>query len=107
MKMDVVVPAARVILEPNPGRRTRNELQEKLGVEAFDSYGMSELYGPGVAFECSEHNGLHIWHDSYLVEIIDPKTGENLGPGERGELVVTPLTKEAMPLLRYMTGHSP
>lgn len=84
--------------------KTRHELEEKLGVEAFDSYGMSELYGPGVAFECPEHNGLHIWHDSYLVEIIDPLTGENLGPGERGELVVTPLVKEAMPLLRYRTG---
>lgn len=84
--------------------KTREELQQKLGVVAFDSYGMSELYGPGVAFECPEHNGLHIWHDSYLVEIIDPKTGENLEPGQRGELVVTPLVKEAMPLLRYRTG---
>jgi len=84
--------------------KTRVELEEKLGVEAFDSYGMSELYGPGVAFECSEHNGLHIWHDSYLVEIIDPVTEEPLGPGERGELVITPLIKEAMPLLRYRTG---
>jgi phenylacetate-CoA ligase len=65
---------------------------------------MSELYGPGVAFECPEHSGLHIWHDSFLVEIIDPKTGEQLGPGERGELVVTPLVKEAMPLVRYRTG---
>lgn len=82
----------------------RHDLEAKLGVEAFDSYGMSELYGPGVAFECQEHNGLHIWHDSYLVEIIDPKTGEQLGPGERGELVVTPLVKEAMPLVRYRTG---
>ncbi|HWQ66483.1 MAG TPA: phenylacetate--CoA ligase [Methanospirillum sp.] len=82
----------------------RGDLEEKLGVEAFDSYGMSELYGPGVAFECEEHSGLHIWHDCYLVEIIDPKTGEQLGPGERGELVVTPLVKEAMPLVRYRTG---
>jgi len=82
----------------------RKDLEKKLGVEAFDSYGMSELYGPGVAFECPEHNGLHIWHDCYLVEIIDPKTGEQLGPGERGELVVTPLVKEAMPLVRYRTG---
>jgi phenylacetate-CoA ligase len=57
-----------------------------------------------VAFECPERNGLHIWHDSFLVEIIDPKTGEQLSDGERGELVVTPLVKEAMPLLRYRTG---
>jgi phenylacetate-CoA ligase len=65
---------------------------------------MSELFGPGVAFECRERDGLHIWHDSYLVEIIDPKTGEQVADGERGELVVTPLVKEAMPLLRYRTG---
>ena len=83
---------------------TRNDLQDRLGVTAYDSYGLSELFGPGVAFECPEQNGLHIWHDSYLVEIIDPVTGEQLGPGERGELVVTPLVKEAMPLLRYRTG---
>ncbi|MBT8506990.1 phenylacetate--CoA ligase [Methanomicrobiaceae archaeon CYW5] len=79
-------------------------LEEKLGVTAYDSYGMSEMYGPGAAFECPERNGLHIWHDMYYVEIIDPETGEVLGPGERGELVVTPLVKEAMPLLRYRTG---
>jgi phenylacetate-CoA ligase len=82
----------------------REELEHRLGVTAFDSYGLSELFGPGVAFECPERDGLHIWHDSYLVEIIDPASGEVLGPGERGELVVTPLVKEAMPLLRYRTG---
>ena len=82
----------------------RQELENRLGVEAFDSYGLSELFGPGVAFECPEHDGLHIWHDSYLVEIIDPKSGEALGEGERGEMVVTPLVKEAMPLVRYRTG---
>ncbi|OPX67758.1 MAG: long-chain-fatty-acid--CoA ligase [Methanoregulaceae archaeon PtaU1.Bin059] len=82
----------------------RAELEKKLGVTAFDSYGLSELFGPGVAFECPERDGLHIWHDCYLVEIIDPLTGETLGDGERGELVVTPLVKEAMPLLRYRTG---
>ena len=82
----------------------RRELENRLGLEAFDSYGLSELFGPGVAFECPEHDGLHIWHDSYLVEIIDPKTGESLGEGERGEMVVTPLVKEAMPLIRYRTG---
>jgi phenylacetate-CoA ligase len=82
----------------------RGELEHRLGVTAYDSYGLSELYGPGVAFECQEREGLHIWHDSYLVEIIDPETGEALGEGEQGELVVTPLVKEAMPLLRYRTG---
>ena len=82
----------------------RTELQRRLKVSAYDSYGLSEMYGPGVAFECPEKDGLHIWHDCYLTEIIDPKTGERLEEGERGELVITPLVKEAMPLLRYRTG---
>jgi phenylacetate-CoA ligase len=82
----------------------RRSIEEKLGIVAYDSYGMSEMYGPGAAFECQERSGLHIWHDMYYVEIIDPETGETLGPGERGEMVVTPLVKEAMPLLRFRTG---
>jgi phenylacetate-CoA ligase len=82
----------------------RNELQRRLELSAFDSYGLSEMYGPGVAFECPEKDGLHIWHDCYLTEIIDPATGEQLDDGERGELVITPLVKEAMPLIRYRTG---
>ena len=104
MKMDLSSLRIGIFGAEPWSEKTRNELQKKLGVEAFDSYGMSELYGPGVAFECPEHKGLHIWHDSYLVEIIDPVSGKTLGPGERGELVVTPLVKEAMPLLRYRTG---
>ena len=83
---------------------TRAELERRLGVKAYDSYGLSEMYGPGVAFECPERNGLHLWHDCYLAEIIDPVTGERLAPGERGELVITPLVKEALPLIRYRTG---
>ena len=82
----------------------RRDLENRLDIKAYDSYGMSELFGPGVAFECPEQDGLHIWHDCYIVEIIDPKTGETLGPGEKGEMVITPLVKEAMPLLRYRTG---
>ncbi|HWS22302.1 MAG TPA: phenylacetate--CoA ligase [Methanoregula sp.] len=82
----------------------RQTLEKRLGVTAYDSYGLSELFGPGVAFECTERDGLHIWHDCFFVEIIDPKTGEQVSDGERGELVVTPLVKEAMPLLRYRTG---
>ncbi len=82
----------------------RQELESRLSIRAYDSYGMSEMFGPGVAFECTEQNGLHIWEDCFLSEIIDPKTGENLGPGEKGELVITSLSKEAMPLLRYRTG---
>jgi len=82
----------------------RQELESRLSINAYDSYGMSEMFGPGVAFECTEQNGLHIWEDCFLSEIIDPKTGEILGPGEKGELVITSLSKEAMPLLRYRTG---
>ncbi|CVK32660.1 MAG: phenylacetate--CoA ligase [Methanoculleus bourgensis] len=82
----------------------RAELERRLGLKAYDSYGLSEMYGPGVAFECPERNGLHLWHDCYLAEIIDPETCERLAPGERGELVITPLVKEALPLVRYRTG---
>jgi phenylacetate-CoA ligase len=82
----------------------RRTLEKRLSLTAYDSYGLSELFGPGVAFECPERDGLHIWHDCFYVEIIDPKTGEQVSDGERGELVVTPLVKEAMPLLRYRTG---
>ncbi|MDD1675319.1 MAG: phenylacetate--CoA ligase, partial [Methanomicrobiales archaeon] len=82
----------------------RSELQRRLQVTAFDSYGLSEMYGPGVAFECPERDGLHIWHDCYLTEIIDPATGERVDDGESGEMVITPLVKEAMPLIRYRTG---
>lgn len=81
----------------------RRDLEGTLGIKAYDSYGLSEMYGPGVAFECQEQNGLHIWEDHFLVEILD-KDEEPCAPGEAGELVLTSLTKEAMPLLRYHTG---
>ncbi len=81
----------------------RDDLEEALRIKAFDSYGLSEMFGPGVAFECQEQNGLHIWEDNFLVEILDPE-GEQCAPGEHGELVLTTLTKEAMPLIRYHTG---
>ena len=83
---------------------TRKRLEDAFNIKAYDSYGLSEMNGPGVAFECEEQNGLHIWADHYLIEIVDPDTGETLSEGEKGELVLTPLTKEAMPLLRYRTG---
>jgi len=82
---------------------TRKRLEEAFGIKAYDSYGLSEMNGPGVAFECEEQNGLHIWIDHYFVEIVDEE-GEPVGEGEKGELVLTPLTKEALPLLRYRTG---
>jgi len=83
--------------------RARTELEEMLNIKAYDSYGLSEMFGPGVAFECQEQNGLHIWEDHFLVEVVDPD-GLPCAPGERGELVLTSLTKEAMPLIRYHTG---
>jgi phenylacetate-CoA ligase len=105
-EMDITLDSLKTgIFGAEPWSETmRHTLEARLGVTAYDSYGLSELFGPGVAFECPERNGLHIWHDCYLVEIIDPKTGERVSDGERGELVVTPLVKEAMPLLRYRTG---
>ncbi len=82
---------------------TRKRIEDKTGITAYDVYGTSELSGP-LFTECVERNGLHIWADHFLIEVIDPKTGENVGEGERGELVVTTLSKEAMPLLRWRTG---
>lgn len=81
----------------------RLRIQDALGLRANDVYGMSELYGPGVAVECVHQNGLHIWSDEFLVEVIDTETGEVLPEGSHGELVFTMLTREAMPLLRYRT----
>ncbi len=81
----------------------RASIQESMGLRAQDVYGMSELYGPGVAVECPEQKGLHIWADEFYVETIDPVSGEVLPEGEKGELVFTMLSREAMPLLRYRT----
>lgn len=81
----------------------RPTIEEKLGLEAYDIYGLTEMIGPGVSIECEHHDGLHIFEDHFLAEIIDPATGERLPPGETGELVFTTLTKEAMPLIRYRT----
>jgi phenylacetate-CoA ligase len=82
----------------------RREMEERLDIEAIDIYGLSEVMGPGVAQECVEtKDGLHIWEDHFYPEIIDPFTGEVLPEGEKGELVFTSLTKEAMPVVRYRT----
>jgi phenylacetate-CoA ligase len=83
--------------------KIRERIEADLGIEAFDVYGLTELCGPGVSIECSEHNGLHIWEDHFLVETIDPETGEVLSPGEEGELVFTTLTKTGIPMLRFRT----
>ena len=81
----------------------RRRIEQDLGVNAYNSYGISEMMGPGVAFECQEQNGLHIWEDYFIVEIIDPVTLEPVPDGELGELVLTTINREAMPLLRYRT----
>lgn len=81
----------------------RKRIENMLGVKAYNSFGMSEMCGPGVGFECKEQNGLHFWEDYYIVEIVDPVTLEPVPDGEIGELVLTTLNREAMPLLRYRT----
>ena len=80
------------------------EIRARLGLDPIDTYGLSEIIGPGVSGECTYHCGMHINEDHFLVEIIDPDTEESLPYGERGELVVTTLTKEALPVIRYRTG---
>ena len=81
----------------------RRNIEESLGIKAYDIYGLTEISGPGVSFECEEQAGMHIQEDHFLAEIIDPKTGEVLPEGETGELVFTCLTKKAFPLIRYRT----
>ncbi len=82
----------------------RIDIQNKLGLKALDIYGLSEIMGPGVGIECiAAQSGLHIWEDHFLIEIIDPESGDQLPYGEEGELVITTLTKEAQPLIRYRT----
>ncbi len=81
----------------------RKRIEEMLGVKAYNSFGMSEMCGPGVGFECKEQNGMHFWEDYYIVEIVNPETLEPVPDGEMGELVLTTLNREAMPLLRYRT----
>ncbi len=82
---------------------TRKQLEKSLDIKAYDSYGLSELMGPGIAFECEQQDGLHIWGDHFFVEVLD-QNGEQVSEGEKGELVITSLTKEALPVIRYRTG---
>ncbi|MBK1784896.1 phenylacetate--CoA ligase family protein [Prauserella cavernicola] len=85
------------------GDATRRRIESGLGIETFDVYGMTELWGPGTGVECSLHEGMHVWSDHYHVEIVDPETLEPVPDGTPGEVVVTTLTKEATPLVRYRT----
>ncbi len=82
---------------------TRDKIQDQWDMEAYNSYGLSELNGPGVAFDCAHRCGMHLWEDCYYMEVINPETGERLPEGEEGELVLTHLNREAMPMLRYRT----
>jgi len=83
----------------------REEIEQRLDVTGIDLYGLSEIVGPGVSIECHEaQNGLHIWEDRFFPEVVDPQSGEPVGEGEEGELVLTTLSKEALPVLRYRTG---
>ena len=81
----------------------RREIEKAYAIKAFNSYGLSEMCGPGVAFECPEQDGMHVWEDHFYAEVVDPATGQPLPDGEEGELVLTSLKREAMPLLRYRT----
>ncbi len=99
-KKDTKLRTALIGAEPH-SEATRQRIEEMYGISAFNSYGLSEMNGPGVAFECPEKKGMHFWEDDFLVEVIDPKTGEILPDGQEGELVFTTLNREAMPLIRY------
>ncbi len=99
-KKDTKLRIALIGAEPH-SEATRQRIEEMYGIEAFNSYGLSEMNGPGVAFECPEKTGMHFWEDDFLVEVIDPQTEKVLPDGEEGELVFTTLNREAMPLIRY------
>jgi len=85
-------------------KEMRKKIEDSMNICAFNNYGLAEMGGPGVAIECPARSGLHVWEDHFIMEVVDPKTGDPLDVEEQGELVLTPLNREAMPLLRYRTG---
>jgi len=93
----------RMTLKTMQTEEMRQDIQNKLGIKAYDIYGLTEISGPGVSFECSEQTGMHVNEDHFIAEIIDPVTGEVLPEGEKGELVFTSISKDAFPLIRYRT----
>ncbi len=101
-RRDLKLKVLAIGAEPH-SEEQRKRIENMLGVKAYNSFGMSEMCGPGVGFECQEQNGLHFWEDYYIVEIVDPETLEPVPDGQIGELVLTTLNREAMPLLRYRT----
>jgi phenylacetate-CoA ligase len=88
--------------EPH-SEQIRRRIEKLLGIDAYNSYGLSEMNGPGVAFECEEKDGMHVWEDAYILEVIDPVDGTPLADGAEGEIVFTTLQREATPLIRYRT----
>jgi phenylacetate-CoA ligase len=101
-RRDTKVKIAFLGAEPH-SEKMRLKIEEFYGFKGFNSYGLSEMNGPGVAFECPEQSGMHLWEDNYIAEIIDPATQEAVAEGEEGELVLTTLLREGMPILRYRT----
>ncbi len=101
-RKDLKIKRAYLGAEPY-SEETRKKIENMLGIDVYNCYGLSEMGGPGVGFECVYKNGLHIWEDAFLAEIINPQTGEPVKEGEIGELVLTSLNREAMPLIRYRT----
>jgi phenylacetate-CoA ligase len=99
---DLALSRALIGAEPH-SENTRRKIEDLLQIQAFNSYGLSELNGPGVAFECIHRKDMHLWEDAYIVEIIDPATGQNVEDGQEGEVVLTNLIRRAMPVLRYRT----
>jgi phenylacetate-CoA ligase len=99
---DLALRKAFIGAEPH-SENTRRKLQDLLHIDAYNSYGLSELNGPGVAFECVCKKDMHVWEDAYIVEIVDPKTGEVLPDGQEGEVVLTNVVRRATPILRYRT----
>jgi phenylacetate-CoA ligase len=99
---ELAIKKAFVGAEPH-SENTRLKIEELLNIDAYNSYGLSELNGPGVAFECVYKKDMHIWEDAYIVEIVNPETGEVLEDGREGEVVLTNLIRHAMPILRYKT----
>jgi phenylacetate-CoA ligase len=102
-KKDLALRRAILGAEPHT-EQTRAKLEDLYGIDGFNSYGLSEMNGPGVAFECPKKKGMHLWEDSYLLEIVDPRTKEPTEDGEEGEIVLTTLRRQAMPIIRYRTG---
>jgi phenylacetate-CoA ligase len=99
---DLALRKAFIGAEPH-SENARKKIEELYSIDAYNSYGLSEMNGPGVAFECVYKNDLHVWEDAYIVEIINPKTGELVADGQEGEVVLTNLIRHAMPLMRYRT----